>query len=662
MICCGHRKLSISSKYLRHIRANKMAYKFSIGLAMMAIQIGWLGISFSLAFFVTFMIYLATGGWRFFRLLWLTFPRDLRLIIFHIKHQLQFKRVIRQQLTVCDLFSKTVTNYPDRVAFMFEDKKWTFRDVECFSNKVANYFQSVGYSKGDVVAIFMENRPEFVFFWLGLAKIGVISALVNYNLRKDSLVHCVSISKAKGLIYSCELADAVSDILPRISDVRLYEFGDGIFSGLQSENLLKNLKSSSHSAPTVKHMISNKDILFYIYTSGTTGFPKASVIRHVRFINVAIGFSILSNSKPDVVLYCALPLYHTSGGMLGAGSTLIRGSTLVVRKKFSARCFWDDCIKYKATRAIYIGEICRYLLAQPPKDCERKHSLSVIFGNGLRPQIWNEFKERFNIPRIVEFYGATEGNVGLVNLDGHSGAIGFIPVISSVPIVKIFKVEMGTGQLLRGSDGFCIPCKPGEIGQIAGKIVAGDETRRFDGYVNKKATNNKIAHDVLKKGDQWFLSGDAVYWDELGYVYFHDRLGDTFRWRGENVSTSEVEAIMANVLSLNSVVVYGVEIPGCEGRAGMAAIEDPHDVIDVKFLSQKLRELLPSYAKPVFLRITNTVDVTGTFKFQKAVLKKEGFDPTLVRDKLFYFDDVSGEYNILTEEIYRKFVAGDMRI
>ena len=185
--------------------------------------------------------------------------------------------------------------------------------------------------------------------------------------------------------------------------------------------------------------------------------------------------------------------------------------------------------------------------------------------------------------------------------------------------------------------------------------------RHFDGYVNKQASQKKIACDVTKKGDQWFLSGDSVYWDELGHLFFHDRLGDTFRWRGENVSTSEVEAIMANALSFNSVVVYGVEIPGCEGRAGMAAIEDPDDVINIKFVSDKLPEVLPPYARPVFVRVTNSVDTTGTFKFQKTRFQKEGFDVSLVKDKLFYFDPKSSEYSILTEEIYRKFVDGEMR-
>ncbi|CAB3995420.1 long-chain fatty acid transport 4-like [Paramuricea clavata] len=641
-----------------------MAYKFSIGLALLAIQVGWLNLPWLLAFGVTLGIYLASGGWRFVRLIWLTFPRDFRGLVVLLKLMTKVRQQIRNNMTMCDTFQQTAEKHRDKVAFIFEDKCWTFQEVEYFSNKVGNYFQSIGYKKGDVVALFMENRPELVFFWLGLAKIGVISSLVNYNLRKESLAHCISIVNAKGLVYSSDsaIADAVADISSSISNTELFEFGNGSSNGLKSQNILEKFKVCSENPPALLHEKRYDDILFYIYTSGTTGLPKASVIKHTRFFLMSIAWGIVLKLSPADVLYCVLPLYHSSGGILGVGSVITCGVTVVVRRKFSASRFWDECIKYKATGALYIGELCRYLLAQPPKESDKKHSLRFMSGNGLRPQIWNEFKSRFNVPFIGEFYGATESNISLINLDSYPGAMAFLSVTvpQALPI-RVFKIDLSTGELVRGPDGLCIPCSPGEIGQIAGRIEKRNVARHFDGYVNKQASQKKIAHDVMKKDDQWFLSGDSVYWDELGYLYFHDRLGDTFRWRGENVSTSEVEAVMANALGLNSVVVYGVEIPGCEGRAGMAAIEDPDDVISMEFVSKKLPDVLPPYARPVFLRVTNSVDTTGTFKFQKTRLRKEGFDLSLVKDKLFYFDSKLAEYSVLTKEIYGKFVDGEMR-
>ncbi|XP_028407577.1 long-chain fatty acid transport protein 4-like [Dendronephthya gigantea] len=641
-----------------------MAYRLAVGLALLAVQVAWLKFTWLLACSITFCLYLVSGGWRFVRLLWLTFPRDLRGAIFQWKVASKIRQYSHSNNTVCDIFQMTAEKHRDKVAFVFEDKYWTFQEVEYFSNKVANYFQSIGYKKGDVVALFMENRPELVFFWLGLAKIGVISALVNYNLRKESLSHSISIVNAKGLIYSNDLiiVDAVTDISP---NVELYEFDvGGISSSLKSKNILEEFKECSKNPPPLLDEKKFDDVVLYIYTSGTTGLPKASIIKHSRFLRITTALTTLLQIIPNDVIYCVLPLYHTSAGVVGVGAVISNGATLVVRRKLSASRFWDECIEYKATIAIYIGELCRYILAQPPKESDKKHKLRLMTGNGLRPQIWNQFKTRFNIPFIFEFYGATESNVSSRNVDGYPGAIGSLPVIASSlspTATRLFKIDPLSGELARNSDGLAIPCNPGEVGQIAGRINNRKVLSRFDGYVNKQATQKKIAHDLLKKGDEWFLSGDVLYWDELGYLFFHDRLGDTFRWRGENVSTSEVEGVMANALGLNSVVVYGVQIPGCEGRAGMAAIEDPDDVIDVKFISSKLPEVLPSYARPVFLRVTNVVDTTGTFKFQKTRFRKEGFDFSIVKDKLFFLDSKLGEYCVLTAEIHGKIVDGDMR-
>jgi len=428
-------------------------------------------------------------------------------------------------------------------------------------------------------------------------------------------------------------------------------------------NLDKKLEESSSGLPETNHSKSMADVLLYIYTSGTTGLPKAAVISNARYFKMSYGVHCALNIRHDDIVYSSLPLYHSAAGIVGVGQCFIGGCTLALRSKFSASTFWDDCVKTKATVVQYIGEICRYLLAQPHRPSETQHSVRLATGNGLRPQIWEEFQTRFGIKEIGEFYGSTEGTASIINIDSTRGACGFVSEIfpAAYPVV-IFKVDPETGELVRGSDGLAKRTKPGEVGQIVGKSLKGDPSQRFDGYLNPLETKKKIAHDVFKKGDSAFLSGDLVVKDEYGYIYFHDRTGDTFRWRGENVSTAEVESVMSKVLGLRDVVVYGVMVPGTEGRAGMAAIVDPDYKVDLVTLAGSLKKLLPSYACPMFLRIVHRVDLTGTFKLQKSKLRNEGFDIGVIEDQLFYFDGKEKMYLVLDESKYEQIIRGEIRM
>ncbi|XP_073987990.1 long-chain fatty acid transport protein 4-like isoform X4 [Rhodnius prolixus] len=586
-------------------------------------------------------------------------------LVRYILFLLSVRRLSRRNMCIGEIFRENVKKNPNKVCFVFEDKEWTLGEVEDYSNKIANLFKSHGYRKGDAVGLMLENRPEFVCIWLGLSKIGVITALINFNLRQNSLLHSINVAKCQAFIFGEEFSDAIKEICNQLSGVRLYSFSAGeprLPKGELGERQISKLLAETSSSPPNLDEINFHDRLLYIYTSGTTGLPKAAVITHARYVFLAGAISYQIWFKRSDRFYTPLPLYHTAGGAMSIGQAIVYGACVVIRKKFSASSYFSDISKYNCTVAQYIGEMCRYILATPPKPTDTQHKIRVIFGNGLRPQIWKEFVQRFNIPKVGEFYGATEGNANIANIDNTIGAIGFVSrIIPSVYPISIIKVDPSTGEPLRNADGLCITCKPGEPGVFIGKIIPSNPARAFLGYVNEKESEKKIVYDVSKKGDSAFLSGDIIVADEFGYLYFKDRTGDTFRWKGENVSTSEVEGIVSNLVDFKDCVVYGVEVPGSEGRAGMAAIVDKENSINLNKLTDGIKKALPSYARPMFLRILNEVEMTGTYKMKKLDLQKEGFDPSLIRDKLYY-SSPSGCYEPLTQDVYTQLKTGKIRL
>uniref|UniRef100_A0A8C1LE81 Arachidonate--CoA ligase n=1 Tax=Cyprinus carpio TaxID=7962 RepID=A0A8C1LE81_CYPCA len=575
-----------------------------------------------------------------------------------LRVKLNVKKHLRERNTLPKLFAKSVKKYGDKTALIFEGtgEKWSFKELDEYSNRVANLLLQRGFKEGDVIALFMENRSQYVGLWLGMAKIGVEAALINFNLRLEALVHCVNISNAKAVVFGSELTDAMCEVHSSMGKtVKLFCSGEGTLTMLKITLPVRFLIVFSSSLLL--------DRLFYIYTSGTTGMPKAAIVVHSRYYRMAAlvyyGFRMTSED----VLYDCLPLYHSAGNIVGVGQCLIHGMTVVIRKKFSASKFWDDCIKYNCTIVQYIGEICRYLLNQPKKDAERQHKVRMALGNGLRQSIWEEFTTRFNVPQIAEFYGATECNCSLGNFDNKTGACGFNSrILPFFYPIRLVKVDEETMDLIRGPDGVCIPCGPGEPGQLVGRIIQNDPLRRFDGYVNQSATNKKVASDVFKKGDSAYLSGDVLVMDDYGYMYFKDRTGDTFRWKGENVSTTEVEGTLSRMLDMKDVVVYGVEVPGAEGKAGMAAIADPEHSTDLVKFSRDLEKALPPYARPVFLRFLPEVNKTATFKFQKTDMRREGFDPNVISDKLYFLDCTKGQYVELNVELHRSIVSAKQKL
>ncbi|NXJ00306.1 S27A1 protein, partial [Psophia crepitans] len=600
---------------------------------------------------------LGSGGWRLLRQNSAeNSPVTLFLrcsglsVLLRVKYEL--RRHQKAQSTVPKMFQAVVRRHPDKVALIYEatGEQWTFRRLDEYSNAVANYFHQQGFRLGDVIAIFMESRPEFVGLWLGMAKTGVEAALINFNLRSDSLVYCVTTSGAKALIFGGELASAIAEVNGMLGK-NMAKFCSGDYDPAvvpaDTRHLDPLLSTASKSPPTQVPVKGLDDRLFYIYTSGTTGMPKAAIVVHSRYYRIAAFGYYAYRMRPKDVLYNCLPLYHSAGNIMGVGQCLIHGLTVVIRKKFSASRFWDDCAKYRCTIIQYIGEICRYLLNQPVQESETQHCVRLAVGNGLRPTIWEEFTNAFRASYTAFSLPVLPSAAGWLRLDA---LVLGVPCQSAPPPPPAAAGGAGTVPL--------IPFSAGEPGLLVGQINQRDPLRRFDGYVSESATSKKIASNVLRKGDQAYLSGDVLVMDDLGYMYFKDRSGDTFRWRGENVSTTEVEGTLSHVLNQTDVAVYGVEVPGVEGKAGMAAIADPKAKVNPNVLYRELQKVLPPYARPVFLRLLPQVDTTGTFKIQKTRLQREGFDPHQTSDRLYFLDLKSGRYIPLDEGLYGRICSG----
>jgi len=566
--------------------------------------------------------------------------------------------------TIVDIVEHRVAQSPGNPAIYYQDEMLTYGEMDARANRYANWALAQGIRRGDCVALLMENRPDYLCAWLGMFKVGAQVALINTNLTGASLAHSIAISGAGHAIVGTELAASFAGAA----------FETGKAPQFWVEGLLdpplagaRDLSAALHHAsplspgPAARAGVTAKDRAFFIYTSGTTGLPKAANFSHMRMLFMMCGFVGALEPKAGDRIYDPLPLYHSTGGVCAVGLAFFSGGALILRRKFSVHEFWNDIHKYDATMFQYIGEVCRYLLNAPPNPHERNHHIRAITGNGLRPEIWPQFQKRFAIPRIVEFYGATEGNVSMLNYDGTVGAVGRVPAyIQSRLPTRVIRFDVEREVPVRGPDGLCIECAPNEVGEAIGGI-SGSAGRNFEGYTDKRDSDRKILRDVFRHGDAWFATGDLMRRDEHSYFYFIDRVGDTFRFKGENVATGEVGEVLAAVPGIREVNVYGVKVPGVDGRAGMAAL-----VVDGSFdmdgLAATLKTRLASYAVPIFLRLSSHIDVTGTFKQRKFDLVREGFDPAAIADPLYFLDPRSGRYEPLTAERQADIIGGRVKL
>ncbi len=554
---------------------------------------------------------------------------------------------------VPDDIESIVDKYPDNIAFIEDDKEWTYREFDDYANQVTNWAKGEGGKPGDTVAVFIRNRLEYVAIWYGLSKIGMIPALINYQLRSAALAHCVTISYAKLAIVDHEFIDAWKSAQSKLPEGLVAFSAFGIAKAFKDFDTVISEQSSKRPSRDIRAALVAGDIFMKMFTSGTTGMPKAAKITHTRGQYYLRGFVVASGAKSTDRVMMVLPMYHGTGGICGVGLALSVGGAVIVLPKFSASNFWDEAVKYKATIFMYVGELCRFLLNAPAHPKERDHQLRCIVGNGLRPEVWPKFVERFTIPKVVEFYGATEGNISMINVTNKVGAVGRIPeYMRDKSNGDLIKFDVETNTHIRGEDGFCQRTEVGEIGELIGEIRPGETRYKYEGYEDKDASAKKIITDVYTKGDRWFHTGDLLWRDAQGYYYFADRIGDTFRWKAENVATNEVSAAITEFAGVSQANVYGVPIPGYDGKAGMASLViDPN--IDLEALYKHIKNALPPYARPVFLRVTSTSNTTGTFKYKKNDLVKDGFNPSKVKDAIYMTEPSKKQYIRVTKTIFK---------
>jgi fatty-acyl-CoA synthase len=551
----------------------------------------------------------------------------------------------------------------DAPALLSDREHMTYGQLSRRITQYARWALDQGISKGEVVCLLMANRPEYLAIWLGISSVGGVVSLLNVNLTGPSLAHCINVVSPKHLFVAAEFADQIAAALPAVAlplTIWIHGGDRGFWRRLDLEVEAKSgapLSDHEKRPPTIE------DKALYIYTSGTSGLPKAANVSHARVMQWSHWFAGMMGVQTTDRLYNCLPMYHSVGGVQVPGAILVAGGTVILREKFSASQFWNDIVSWDCTLFQYIGELCRYLLHAPRSANETAHRIRMACGNGLAPELWDGFKSRFCIPQIFEFYASTEGGVSLFNVQGKRGAIGHIPGYLRYrfsPALVVLDVEKG--EPVRDAQGFCIRCGPNEAGEAIGKASTDPANigSRFEGYSDIDASERKILRDVFELGDMWIRTGDLMRKDEQGYFYFVDRIGDTFRWKGENVATCEVSEAICAFPGVKHANVYGVAVPATEGRAGMATLVTDDELNLVEF-RRHLIDRLPFYARPLFLRIRNSMDLTGTFKYSKIDLVRHGFNPAASDDVLYFNDLESGAFKPLDQQLYERIQMGGIR-
>jgi fatty-acyl-CoA synthase len=565
--------------------------------------------------------------------------------------------------TLAHVIDELAQTRGDAPALLSRDESLDYRALAGRANRYARWALEQNVAKGDVVALLMPNCPEYLAVWLGISRVGGVVALLNTNLTGPALAHCINVVTPKHVIVAASLTQAFASALPHIAGgATIWAHGTGAPGWPRIDEVVAKL-SSEPPAADGHAPVTIDDLALLIYTSGTTGLPKAAKVDHGRLLMWSYWFAGLMNTQPSDRMYNCLPMYHSIGGVAAIGSVLVSGGSVFLREKFSAREFWDDMVRFDCTLFQYIGELCRYLVKAAPHPLERAHQLRLACGNGLRLDVWREFETRFRVPRILEFYAATEGNVTLFNLEGKPGAIGRVPsFLAHRAPATLVKLDVETKAPVRNARGFCVPCAVNEPGEALGRIGSegGDIGRRFKGYTSAADTEKKILRDVFAPGDAWFRTGDLMQRDEKGFFYFVDRVGDTFRWKGENVATSEVAAALCEFDGVADASVTGVEIPACDGKAGMAVLV-ADGAVDLAALHRHLVERLPAYARPLFVTIRSEIEITGTFKHHKAA-GGPSYDPAARADPIYFNDPAREAFVPLDTELYRRIRSGEVRL
>jgi len=569
----------------------------------------------------------------------------------------------REAPTLPVLIDSLAERFGGAPALTDRDSVLSYRELADSMNRHARWARDRGLGPGDVICLMMPNTPDYMAIWLGLTRAGVMVSLLNTNLSGEALAHSINIVNPRYVIVASSLLARARTARGRVPPkVGYWQYGPGDDEFPRLDLAIADLPGW----PLTEEECPPPDLddrALHIYTSGTTGLPKAANVSHLRLMQWSHWFAGLMNTQPSDRMYNCLPLYHSVGGVVATGATLVRGGTVVLRERFSASEFWKDIVAERCTLFQYIGELCRYLVGSPPHPDETRHSLRLCCGNGLRADVWETFKERFRIPQILEYYAATEGSFSLYNVEGRPGAIGRIPPFLSHRMpVALVKFDPVQAVPVRNDLGLCERCGVNEVGEALGEIAnaAGRHGGRFEGYADAEASEKKVLRNVFAHGDAWYRTGDLMRKDEQGFYYFVDRVGDTYRWKGENVSTSEVTAAITAFPGITDAAVFGVAVPGADGRAGMAAL-----VVDSSFdlgdFRRHLVERLPDYARPLFLKVVPSIEVTGTFKLRKQELAEDGYEKAAISDTLYVDDRQQGAYVLMDDSMSARIREGKMR-
>ena len=594
---------------------------------------------------------------------------DIVRTLTHVPTLLQLKKEMapKPDSTIGSMggwIENNATNLGQQTAIVFEGNTIGWQDFNAMSNRLANYLSEQGIERGDTVSVIMENRIEFLATIVALNKLGAVGALINTNLTGRPLVHCITVTESKKCIFGAELATAINGVKAELSlqegsDYFVVPDTDLNIDTNWAIDIMAASADSSDANPPSTQLNTIAETCLYIFTSGTTGLPKAAVLSNRRYM-MAAGMSAHAGLKlkPKDRVYLCLPLYHGTGLMIGAGASFASGASMFIRRKFSASNFLPEVREHNCTALVYIGELCRYLTNTQAKSDDHNNPLRAMIGNGMRPDVWMNFKNRYDIKMIAEFYGASEGNVSFANLLNKDCTVGM-----TAAEVALVQYDVDADEIVRDSQGLCMPVADGQPGLLLGKIT---ESTKFEGYTDPEATEKKIVRDALEKGDSWFNSGDLMCTVDvgfnLGYTHYQfvDRIGDTFRWKSENVSTNEVGEIINGFSQVKFCNVYGVDVPGTDGKAGMAAItlNNDDDTLDIDSFSAYVREELPGYAIPLFLRIQPDIDVTGTFKMVKGDLRKQAYDITAFEDPVFVMRSGETHYTPLDADYLETIKSG----
>ncbi|KIX05303.1 uncharacterized protein Z518_06175 [Rhinocladiella mackenziei CBS 650.93] len=583
------------------------------------------------------------------------------------------KRTAQNKLLMYHVFEEHAQGQnADNLFLIFEDRTWTYKQFFDDLQRVGNWLlNDLGIQPKEIVAIDGGNSPEYLLLWFGLEAIRACPAFINCNLTAAPLTHSVKLCDSRYLIADRGTKDLVQPCEEELkaANVQTIYYDEAFISSFSDRTPLPKSRQEG---------ISPYELGSLIYTSGTTGLPKGVILLRGRELNTARNISAYLKLKPHNRMYTALPLYHGAGHGLCVTPSIYAGSTIVLSRKFSHKTFWPEVRKSRADILQYVGELCRYLINAPSSPLDKQHNVTMAWGNGMRPDVWEVFRERFGIEIINELYAATDGLGATFN--ANKGEFGRNAValrgaywhLVNAANEKRVRIDPDTQEILRDQNNFAIECKTDEPGEVLHRMDPATADIVFAGYYkNENAGDKRKIRDVFKKGDLWFRSGDMMREDAEGRVYFVDRLGDTFRWRSENVSTNEVSDVLGRFDQIAEANVYGVQVPHTDGRAGCAAIVPVQgitpDKLDLVALAEHTISVLPRYAVPIFLRVVPQLEYTGTMKLQKGRLRAEGVDVDKIRlsspeDRTFWLPPGANRYVEYGPKEWEELKGGRVRL